>query len=300
LRYILLGLAGILLLVIAFFAFRLVSGIGSSKKSKQESQQTTESMTEEKTEKEESETLVRNQTDVLDLMTRYFTARADHDYDALAEMCEVFDDDIRSDIEKKDVAVEAYNNIMTYSKAGIEDGSYVVFVYFDAKMTGVDTLAPGLRELYLVQNSDGDLIVSDLDSHQDRKAYIEAMKADSDVQALIEDVSKKYQDALDEDEDLKNLINPDDSSDDTQDGDTSGSDDDSAVVGTQTGTMQTTTTVNVRGEASADSTLYGTLLEGTSVEVLENLDSGWSKVSYTTNGTTIEGYVMSQYLTEVQ
>ena len=46
LRYILLGLAVILILVIAFFAIRLVRGLGSPKRNEPETQAQTESMTE--------------------------------------------------------------------------------------------------------------------------------------------------------------------------------------------------------------------------------------------------------------
>ncbi len=303
LRYILLGLAGILLLVIAFFAIRLVTGLGSPKKKEPETQQTTEAVTEKQSEKSESGQLVRNETDILDFVTRYCTARIEKDFDTLTSMFESFTDTTRAAIEREDTLVESYSNIMTYSKPGLTDGSYVVYFYFDAKLSGANTLAPGLRDIYLVTNSEGKLIISDTDSHPEQEAYIEEVRADSDVQALTNDVETKYNDALASDPDLKALFDEDDTSDDTQgdDGTADDTDGDNApVVGTTTGTMQTTTEVNVRGEASADSTLYGVLYPGTSVEVLENLDTGWSKIRYTLNGSTIEGYLMTQYLTAAQ
>ena len=305
LRYILLGLAGILLLVIAFFAVRLVSGLGSPKEKEPETQQSTEGVTEAESEKKEGGALVRDQSDVLDLVTRYYTARAGKDYDSLTAMCETFDDEVRGAIESEDAAVESYSNIMTYSKAGLTDGSYVVYIYFDAKLTGVNTLAPGLRGLYLTTNDAGTLIVSDMDSHPEQAAYLAETQTDKDVQALIEDVNQKLEDAKAQDDDLKAILEkePENGTDgeDTQGGeDADGGEDGEPVVGTATGTMQTTTQVNVRGEASADATLYGVLMQGTSVEVLENLDSGWSKIRYTSGGNTIEGYLMSQYLTSAQ
>ncbi|MDO4322395.1 MAG: SH3 domain-containing protein [Lachnospiraceae bacterium] len=300
LRYILLGLAGILLLVIAFFAIRLISGLGSPKKTQPEVQQTTEHMTESVTEKNESGQLVRNQTDVLNFVTGYYTARANKDFDSLASMLEVYDDAVRAEIEREDALVESYSNIMTYSKPGLTDGSYVVYAYFDAKVSGANTLAPGLRDMYLITNSEGSLVKSDTDSHPEQQAYIEELRADSDVQALKADVDKKFEDAVNSDEDLKKLLSSDDASADTQGADSNGTGDGAPVVGTTTGTMQATTEVNVRGTDSAEGTLYGVLSTGMQVEVLENLDSGWSKISYTTNGTTIEGYVMTQYLAAVQ
>ena len=307
LRYILLGLAGILLIVIAFFAVRLVKGLGLPKKNEPETQQvSTERTTEAETEKKKTTTLVQDQPEILDLVTRYYTARANKDYDALAAMCEVFDDTARSEIESQDAAIESYSNIMTYSKPGMTDGSYVVYIYFDAKLTGIDTLAPSLRELYLVTDVEGNLMIADKDGNPEQEDYIEQLRADDDVQALIKDVDKKLDDACNSDPALKELIEPSGDSGNTTSGDSTSEDGDGTtqgdpVVGTTTGTMQATTEVNVRGTASTDGTLYGVLTTGMTVEVLENTDTGWSKVRYNTaDGTTIEGYVMTQYLSEVQ
>ena len=306
LRYIFMGLAGILLVVIAFFAVRLVKGLVSPKKNEPETQQvSTERTTEAEAEKKKTTTLVQDQPEILDLVTRYYTARANKDYDALAAMCEVFDDTARSEIESQDAAIESYSNIMTYSKPGMTDGSYVVYIYFDAKLTGIDTLAPSLRELYLVTDVEGNLMIADKDSNPEQEDYIEQLRADDDVQALIKDVDKKLDDACNSDPALKELIEPSGDSSNTTSGDGTSEGDDTTqgepVVGTTTGTMQATTEVNVRGTASTDGTLYGVLTTGMTVEVLENTDTGWSKVRYSTaDGTTIEGYVMTQYLAEVQ
>ena len=82
----------------------------------------------------------------------------------------------------------------------------------------------------------------------------------------------------------------------TGDGDTG-----EAATGSDTATtMQATTGVNVRAEASENATINGSLYAGMQVEVLENLDNGWSHIRYTADGTTIEGYAMTQYLEAVQ
>lgn len=302
LRYILLGVAAVLIIVIAVFAVRLVRGIGSSGNKKEaETQKTTEKViqedeTEAGTVQTASSNLVRNQADILELMTSYYTARAAQDYDTIAQLCEVFDDSTRTEMENADVAIESYSNIMTYSKAGMTDGSYVVYVYFDAKITGIDTLAPALREWYLITDSDGSLLIADKDDDAELEAFIESMRTDEDVQALMADVNTKLEEAEAEDEDLKNFLEgtSDGSSDDTSD-----SGDTSSVTTTSLGTMMVTTAIYFRSEPDASSTSYGMLYEGAEVEVLENLDSGWSHISYTSDGTTTEGYVMTQYLTEM-
>lgn len=309
LRYILLGVAGLLLILIIIFAVRLIGGHKSGKEKKP-----AEKQTEEQTQEDvapistTSDELKRNQSDVLDLMTRYYTAKLNKDYDTLAKICEVSGDEVQAGANTMDDVIEQYNNLMTYSKAGLTEGSYIAFAYFDAKITGIDTLVPTLRSMYLVTNDEGDLIVSNTKNHPDQEAYQEQVWTDDDVQALCKDVADRYDDCLEQNPELEDLlasIQPDSDGGDTgdntdADGDGTGEDadgDGSASLGT----MYASTGVNVRGEPDAESTLYGTLQTGMQVEVLENLDNGWSRISYvTSDGTTIEGYMMTQYLTDTQ
>lgn len=302
LRYILLGVAGILILLVAFLAIRLVSGLGS-KPDKAKNQ--TESQSEQETmpESEAANDLVRNQQDVLNVVTNYYNARLNKDFDTLGEICETMNDDIRAQYERQDASIEAYNNIMTYSKAGLDADSYIVFAYFDVKLTGYTTLVPTLRGLYLMKNESGNLIVVDPDNHQDIKTYQEQVWADDDVQALLDDVTKQYNDTLAQDPDLAAFvgsIQDPQSGGDNPDAGTDGNADGSGTTAPITGTMYSSTELNVRGTPSIDGTMYGVLMPGTAVEVLENMDVGWSKIRYTVNGTTIEGYVKTEYLTTQQ
>ncbi len=306
LRYILLGLAVVLLCVIVFFAVRLIQSLGSSEVKQPETQQvSTEAMTEDSQQSSSSENRLQlDQADILDLMTRYYTARAAKDYDTLASLSIAFDDEEKESIESEESVVESYSNIKTYSKDGPTDGTYVVYTYLEAKLTSIDTPAPMLKEVYVVTNTDGELVVGDASASTEVANYLIARRSDDDVQNLIKDVDQMMDTAKANDEDLKNYVESGSSSvsnDGETDGDSSedgdAADGGSAASGT---TMQATTGVNVRGSESADSTLYGTLYAGQEVEVLEELSSGWSRIRYTANGTTIEGYVMSQYLGAVQ
>lgn len=296
LRYILLGLAGILILVIAFFAIRLISGLGSSKETETETEIVTEAETETKVIDSAEVQLVKNVPEVLGLIEKYYTARNEKDYATLASICEDFD---QAKIESEDAAVESYNNYMTYSKPGLTEGSYVVYIYVEMKLTGIDTQAPSLLQQYVLPDSEGNLMLAEVDRSTEIKEYAQEMQTDADVQALIQDVTDAYETAMENDENLANFVaaQSSGSSDNSTSGDSAGDDTTAAAT---TGTMQATTEVNVRGSASADATLYGVLTTGQQVEVLENLDVGWSKIRYTVNGTTIEGYVMTQYLGAVQ
>ena len=304
LRYILLGLAVILLIVIAFFAVRLIQGIGSGNEEPQQTERQTESGTESVSESSgEDLSLTRNDQNIVNLMTEYFTALQNKDMDTLRTLQDPFDTEDEQAAQNS--AIEAYSNIITYSKPGLTEGSYVVYAYADEKITGIDTLVPSLQELYVVTNSDGNLVITDKDSSQELIDYIAERQTDEDVQALVEDVRGKVSDAVAQDTDLEEYV--DSLSSENSGTDTSTESESGSQTGTEAGsasagdTMTATTTVNVRSEASTDGVIYGSLTEGMEVTILESLDSGWSHIQYTTaDGTTIEGYVMTQYLTNAQ
>ena len=321
LRYILLGVAGILVILIIVLAVRLIGDGHKTEKSKKEqkvAETEQEPQSENKTATPPASTtasLERNQADVLDLVTSYYTARLNQDYDTLAEICGELDDNAKAAYEAQDEAFESYNNLMTYSKPGLTEGSYVVFAYFDSKLTGIDTLIPTLRGLYLVTNEDGKLVVSEPESHPDQRAYLQQVWADEDVQALRKDVADRYNESIAQDPDLAAYVasieseadgtgaSVEDDAESTgeENGDAAGNESDGDNSDAQLGTMYASTGVNVRAEPSAESTKYGSLDFGMQVEVLENLDNGWSRVSfYTSEGTPKEGYVMTQYLTSGQ
>ncbi|MCD8336913.1 MAG: SH3 domain-containing protein [Lachnospiraceae bacterium] len=305
LRYILLGLAIILLIIIAVFAVRLVTHIGTS--SSNSSQNKTEQQTDAQTEKETTaddteESLVRNQEDLLDLATSYWMAIGDQDYDTLETLCgKTFDESARATVAAMDTAVESYNDIMTYSKSGLTDGSYVVYVYMELKLTGIETEAPTLREMYMQPDSDGTLlVVQTSDYTSEITAYVQERQKDSDVQALIADVSETLTTRCEEDEDLAQYIESRSTTSDSDDDSDDDSPDDSSDAALGTMQVSASTGVNVRSEASADSEKLGSLVAGSQVEVLENLDGGWSRISYIdSTGSTVEGYVMTEYLSAV-
>ncbi len=298
LRYLLLGLAALLVIVIIFLVIRLVTNWGK----KEVYDGRTEAETEQAGRKDEKESygksnvsLVSNDKDILDVITRYYEAKADKDYETIREINPAFSAEDEADLANNNV-FESYDNISVYSAEGIEKDSYLVYVYFDLKISGVPTPIPTLVDEYLQKNDDGDLVIADKYSTQERVDFIEGMRTSDAVQGIAREVNQKLEKAAESDEELKEYVEKakaekEKSSDSDEEEDTS-----SADVPEVNGTARATTEVRVRSEASTNGTIYGMLTTGFSVTVLENLDNGWSKIRYTTGGVTIEGYVMTQYL----
>ena len=304
LRYILLGLAIIIVLVIAFFAVRFVSDrLGDSSDNGQTeavteapaSETTAASETEAATEAESTaaDSSAALQTDnaaVQEAVTQYYNAVAAKDFDALQTLGDVVGDTDRDKINSN--PIESYNNISVYYKQGLTDGSYNVYVYYEAKLPNIEQLVPSLGNLYLSTKEDGTLYVVNPSSDQQVSDFMEQAKNDSNVQELIAKTNSEYQAVLDSNSDLQAMIAK------MKQPETELDIPDASSVDTDVSTSVTVTgDLNVRADSRADSDLVGALIPGQTVTRLAVLDNGWSKIRFDDGaGTVVEGYVLSEYL----
>lgn len=312
LRYILLGLAIILIVVIGFCVVKLIMS-SSGSDSKKENQVSTESvqsadMTETEVSTENSGTaqagastvqgaaegtssLALNDTAILTLVKKYYAAVAAKDIVTLESIVSPWDDEVKENVLRNDGVIESYNNISTYSKKGPVDNSYVVFVYFEGKVVNIETLVPSLSMLYLTTDTSGNLVVSDRNSSQEVADYIESVRSDADVQALVTDVDAQCEKAMNSDPALKAFM------DSAGGDDTQGDGQDSGTVTAVTGEMVVTAdAINIRQEPNTSSAIMGMVVAGTTVTVTETAEDGWCKISYNSSAGVIEGYVKQEYL----
>ena len=320
LRYLILGLGALIVLLIIILVIRAVTGgssgkstvkgqndssvqtAGTGENSKDSSQDGEEGENSQDGQEEKAQPgdgLTQNVPEILDLMTRYYAAWEQKDMDAMRTIQPSLSAEDEADIQNND-AIESFQNITTYSTQGLTDGSSAVYVYFEVKVAGINTLAPTLTDFYLETNDSGQLVIVDKFGTDERTAFMEQMRATPGVQALIRQVNTRLSQASSEDSDLEAYVVS------LQGGSTESSDsaDSSADENLLPGSagfeegdeVYATTDINVRGEASADSILYGMLGKDHAATILSLADGGWCKIRYTTGNTTIEGYVMTQYL----
>ncbi|MFR2189931.1 MAG: SH3 domain-containing protein [Blautia sp.] len=188
--------------------------------------------------------------------------------------------------------IESYNNISIYYKPGLTDGSYNVYVYYEAKLPNIEQLVPSLGNLYLSTKEDGTLYVVNPSSDQQVSDFMEQAKNDSNVQELIAKTNSEYQAVLDSNSDLQAMIAK------MKQPETELDIPDASSVDTDVSTSVTVTgDLNVRADSRADSDLVGVLIPGQTVTRLAVLDNGWSKIRFDDGaGTVVEGYVLSEYL----
>lgn len=314
LRYILLGLAVILIVVIGFCVVKLVTG-GSSKDKQPQKQvvqteevpstenvviddptqqgDTTQNIpVQQETAAVGTSSLVKDDTAILTIVKKYYTAAAQKDIATLQSIVDPWNDEVKDSVLQNDI-IESYDKISTYSKKGPVDKSYVVFAYYEGKVANIDTLVPSLSMLYLTTNESGNLVVSDRSVSPDVESYIETVRTDADVQALVADVNKQCENAKASDPALKefmdSLANTVSQEDQTAEGTTG--------TAASTGEMVVTAgALNIRQEPNTSAAIMGMVTQGTSVTVNETAEDGWCKITYNSVNGVIEGYVKLEYL----
>ncbi len=86
--------------------------------------------------------------------------------------------------------IESYSNIDTYTKKGLTEGSYVVFVSYDLKFVDIDTPAPGLTQVYVETDDEGKVYIHKDDDDKEVQDYIAKVVQEEDVKELISKVQK--------------------------------------------------------------------------------------------------------------
>ena len=149
--------------------------------------------------------LERNVPAILELMQMYYQALRSKDIEQLKIYVENLNEE-NQQIIIDSMAVESYENIVTYSRKGLTDGSFVVYAYYSGKVYGIDTLVPSLAAFYVKTDESGALYIADRYADQEAEDFFEKAAAEDDAAALIADVKKDYDAALASDPVLKEFM----------------------------------------------------------------------------------------------
>ena len=289
LRYILLGVALILVIILAVTGIRAISHLGKgSSSAKNETETETSASTDTIVDGAASTgTLVQNDADVLTVMTSYYTAKTNKDLDTLKKLDPSLDEtEEKANLDSS--YVESYSNIKTYSKQGPTDDSCVVYVCYDGKVQNIDTLVPSLTQFYLKKDADGSYVITDPTGDQAAENFIEETRKSTDVQNLIDTVNKQCEDAKNSDPVLKEFMSKYGNS---QDGEAETETEAQSEGPTE---MVANDSCNVRTEPSTDSddNVIGGLAVGDTVTKISETDDGWTEIDFYGQNA----YVKSEFL----
>lgn len=290
LRYILLGLAIIVVLVLLFFGIKAFTG-GSSKNNK-EPKKTEEQQGSDETNSDDSDANAQDDEEkkensleknaypeVNTLINAFYTAWGQKNVDRMKELTDSFDATDEAKVLNA-TYIESYENVNVYTKNGLTEDSFVVFVSYELKFTDVKTPAPGLAQLYVIKGSDGEYTIHNDKDDTEVSEYIDKTTQDEDVKALISEVEKSLNEAMESDADLKAFEEQ------------LGNETSLASLADNGSTLTTQDVCNMRSEPNTDGEILEQLDEGTQVKKVSNADDNWIQVEY--NGKT--GYIFGDLL----
>ncbi|MCR5282363.1 MAG: SH3 domain-containing protein [Lachnospiraceae bacterium] len=239
--------------------------------------------------------------DVNELVTQYLTAVAAGDTATVSTLKQPIakEELIKVQIEAPDL--EGFNNIKVYTKNGPLPNTYVAIIYYEIKFKNIDQMAPGMTTYYIMPKADGSLCINGGDIDPRVEDYLKAVVAHDDVKELLETVNTRYSEAIEASNALKSFMEVYSSNVEQkvseqmaaeQAAEAGGEGVDAAAAAPTEQICTAIETVNVRSSDSENGEKIGKLQQGEKVTRYEELENGWSRVSY--NGS--EAFVKSEFL----
>ncbi len=206
--------------------------------------------------------------------------------------------------------IESYPTLDVYTKPGLEENSYVAYVYSEVKFSDMEKALPGMQTYYIGMDDAGEYFINDGTYDDTIWNYIREVTLQDDVVDLNNKVVVAYNDMLAEDEELnefiaylKEKINEDvgeilaqaEQPEETLE--PAASQEEAPPEGEQPVimTVRATDVVNIRSSDSEEADRIDKAQIGQEFTLLEQRGNGWSKVRYNDR----DAYIKSDYLEAV-
>ena len=287
-------------IVVIVLIVLLVSGAFSKKSETPQSEEAviaSEEIVEEVTEGNPLE--VDAYDEINELIEKYFDNLAAGDVERVDETVDELTEEEVKTIEKKKDYIEAYDNVVCYTKKGLEEDSFVVFASYDMKIHNIETPAPGIMAFYVISDVDGGYKIYNQDASEELTSYVLELAAEEEIAAIIADVDARYQQLVAEDEELGKFAQT------MLESKQQAEEEDAEVEEPTDGDVKELeepieTTVNdgirLREGRSTDTRTLGGIAKDTKVKVYASYSDGWSKIEY--NG--VIGHCMTEFLTSTE
>lgn len=311
-RYLVIGAIALVLVIILISVgtklFKTTSGDGETSSSAEGQQTTTEAPEESSSLELDTSLDLTQDEEVKKLMEDYYKALVACDLDTVHSLVEDDSQYTLENLQKKREYIEDYLNVTCYTKPGLYEGEYILYVYSEIKFMNIDTAAPQLNHYYLNRSDDGKLQMANGVLTGEKVDYMTEADQDQDVQDLIDDVYARLTTAMNSDEKLFELVKRlnDVVETETTEGESTEeetTEDPSGETFYVNGelfyrvdeTVYVKNEVNVRSANSVESTAIGALYPGESVR-RTGYSENWSQIEY--NGVT--AYVYKGNLTTIK
>lgn len=153
--------------------------------------------------------------EVNDLIKRYREALTNGDVNALKSIYNTQDEISNDVLSSTSKIIEGYTDTVCYTKKGLEDNSFFVFIYDKLKISGINTPAPNLTMVYVKSTSDGTYYIyrgelngttATYEYDAATQAYIAKLYEDDEIKDLMATVYQEKEAACARDEALRNFI----------------------------------------------------------------------------------------------
>lgn len=252
------------------------------------------------------------------LIATYYNARGLGDSETILKIYDEVSENSILRIEETAKYIDHYPTLEIYTKAGLEEGSTVVCVFYRLVFLNHEEEFPGYETLYVCRNEQGELYIKNEGNFtEEEKEYIKAVTQQDDVVEFNNRVNTEYNDLIMTKPELIRYLGeldnqisvavgervaqneaasvqvPDHQQQPESQGDGNQEPPADSVpepTGPQFATA--TTTVNVRSSDSEQADKLGKVTGGTTVQVQEVRLNGWTKIVYEGK----DGYIKSEYL----
>ena len=127
--------------------------------------------------------------EVTALLTSYYNALGRQDVAAVKELCDTLPE---AEAAKISASTTTYSDLVVYTKNGLVDGSYVVYAYYKYQNEGQTAALPGLSQMLVRKDTDGEYKIVYSDYDQATSDYIDSLAREDDVKALVARVQNEF------------------------------------------------------------------------------------------------------------
>lgn len=272
---------------------------------------------------EETETISANGADnpliadqypeVNELVETYLNALAQGDVDTYSSITNNMTDITKIRVTELGKYIESFPAYNVFTKKGMTEDSYIVFVAVRAQLVNLEELMPGIYNLYIYTDENGKLYINEDTLTEAEQDYIMAVNADESVVGLQESFNTEYKELLENNEVARNYIElmnneirgavgtalasaSTESTTETEEGqEVEDQEAEDPTVLYKNCQAITTDAINVRSSDSETADKIGKVASGTLLDVIEVRVNGWTKISYEGR----EAYIKTDYL-EIQ
>ena len=245
------------------------------------------------------------------LIDEYYTASANGDSQTIASIYKGLEEtELLKAVAAADY-IEEYQNITVYTKIGPVAGSYAAYVYNEVKLYDYDKAIPGLDSFYICTDDNGKLYINGDIAESSEIEYLKQINLQADVIDLNNKVATSYNDMVNSDEKLAELLttmrselqvsvgealatseaNSSASESSEEEKEDASTEESSATNTITTHTIRATDVVNIRKSDSETADIISKTSKGDEFKQLEALANGWSKIEY--NGSV--AYVKTEF-----